>query len=338
MKISYRIVFFVIIISGLFLGWNLFGPISSTPEKKFFYIKTGSNYNDVQNELIKQHVLSSTFLFDIICKAIQYKEKVKPGRYEISGGTSLIGLIRKLKSGNQKEVRLVITKLRTKENLAQKIGSQFEADSQQVIRFLLNNDSLKAFEVDTNTVMSLIIPNSYLLWWNGSVGKIFSRLKTQHDYFWEGKRSAKAKRLGLNSNEVYTIASIVEEETNAQSDKGKIASVYINRLKKGMKLEADPTVKYAMRNFELKRILHGHLTFASPYNTYQNTGLPPGPICTPTISTIDAVLDAPATNYLFFVAKPDLSGYSNFSPDYSTHLINAKLYQQAINKLYQQED
>ena len=122
-----------------------------------------------------------------------------------------------------------------------------------------NNDSLKKYKIDTNSIMCLIIPNSYLLWWNGSFDKIINRLKSQHDLFWEGKRTEKAKKLGLSTNEVYTLASIVEEETNANADKGKVASVYLNRLKKGMKLEADPTVKYAMRNFELKRILFGHL-------------------------------------------------------------------------------
>jgi len=158
-----------------------------------------------------------------------------------------------------------------------------------------------------------------------------SRLKSQHDYFWEGRRMESAKKLGLNELQVYTIGSIIEEETNAESDKGKIASVYINRLKKGMKLEADPTVKYAMRNFSLTRIMYEHLKYLSPYNTYQITGLPPGPICTPSISTIDAVLESPKTDYIFFVAKPDFSGYSNFSNNYSKHLENAKLYQKALD-------
>ena len=303
-------------------------------EKKYFYIKTGSNYNNVREDILNQHIVSNTFYFDLICKLINYPQKIKPGRYEITPNTSLFGLIRKLKSGKQKEVRLVITKLRTKEDFAGKIGRQFEADSLKVIQFILNNDSLKKYQIDTNNMMSLILPNSYLFWWNGSVDKIITRLKAQHDLFWEGKRIEKAKKLGLTTNEVYTLASIVEEETNADADKGKIASVYLNRIKKGMKLEADPTVKYALRKFELKRVLHVHLAFSSPYNTYLNKGLPPGPICTPSINTIDAVLNAPTTDFLFFVAKPELNGYSNFSADYATHLSNAKLYQQALDRLY----
>ena len=285
-------------------------------------------------EIIKQHVVTNTLYFDFICKVINYPQKIKPGRYEITPTTSLFGLIRKLKSGKQKEVRLVISKLRTKEDFAGKIGRQFEEDSLKVIQFILNNDSLKKYQIDTNNMMSLIIPNSYLFWWNGPVDKILIRLKAQHDLFWEGKRTEKANKLGLTTNEVYTLASIVEEETNADADKGKIASVYLNRIKKGMKLEADPTVKYAMRKFELKRVLHVHLAYSSPYNTYLNKGLPPGPICTPSINTIDAVLNAPSTDFLFFVAKPELNGYSNFSADYATHLSNAKLYQQALDRLF----
>ena len=139
--------------------------------------------------------------------------------------------------------------------------------------------------------------------------------------------------MNFTPEEVYTIASIVEEETNKQSDKGLIASVYMNRIKKGMKLEADPTVKYAMRNFGLKRILHGHLDYPSLYNTYQHTGLPPGPICTPSITTIDAVLDAPQTNYIFFVAKPEFNGYSNFAATYQEHLVFANAYRRALDSL-----
>lgn len=334
MKRIFRLLTVSLLLFGIFSAYILFSPLAVSNEKKYFIVKTGSNFKNVQSEIVNQQILSSTFYFDIICKLINYPGKIKPGRYEITQSTNLFGLIRKLKSGQQKEVRLVINKLRTKEDLAGKIGRQFEADSLEAIHFICNNDSLKKYQIDTNTMMCLVIPNSYLFWWNGSIDKIIYRLKSQHDLFWEGKRTEKAKKLGLSTNEVYTLASIVEEETNADADKGKVASVYLNRLKKDMRLEADPTVKYALRNFELKRVLHGHLTYPSPYNTYLNKGLPPGPICTPSISTIDAVLNAPTTDFLFFVAKPDLNGLSNFSADYNTHLKYAKLYQDALDKLY----
>jgi UPF0755 protein len=333
MKRTLRLFIVIVFIFGLYVVWNFLGPVVSNPDQKYFYIKTGSSFEDVKSSLLNQKILSNTFFFDLISKRVKYHLNVKPGRYLINNRSNVISLMRTLKAGHQEEVRLVINKLRTKEDLASKIGANFEADSTEAIIFLTSNDSLAAFNLDTNTVMTVIIPNSYLMWWDGSFRKIFSRLKKQHDYFWEGKRTLQASKMGFSPEQIYTIASIVEEETNKESDKGNIASVYINRISKGMKLEADPTVKYAMRNFELKRILHGHLDYPSPYNTYYKTGLPPGPICTPSINTIDAVLQAPKTNYIFFVAKPDFNGYSNFASNYNEHLKFAKAYQKSLDSL-----
>ncbi|MEO6670804.1 MAG: endolytic transglycosylase MltG [Ferruginibacter sp.] len=324
--------FLILVIVAGYAVWNIFGPTVSPSSNKYFYIKTGSSYADVKKELLDQKIISGGFFFDRVAMQVKYDQRVKPGRYEIKKG-SIVDLIRMLKAGNQSAVRLVINKLRTKEDLAAKIGLNFEIDSASVMNFIGNNDSLVKYDVDTNTVMTLIIPNSYLFWWNSSLKSILDRFATQKKNFWEGERVQKANALHLTPDQVYTMASIVEEETNKAEDKGKIASTYINRLSKGMKLEADPTVKYAMRNFELKRILRGHLQYQSPYNTYQQTGLPPGPICTASINTIDAVLDAPVTNYLFFVAKPDLRGYSNFAETYSQHLVYAREYQQALDSL-----
>lgn len=333
MKRIIKIAAIIIALVLAYTGWNVFGPVVSAPKEKYFYIKSGSGYDDVKNQLSEQHVLNSFFFFDIISKRVGYNHNVKAGRYSIKNCSNIISLIRMLKSGRQAEVRLVINKIRTKEEFAGKIGNNFEADSAEAIKFLLSNDSLAPYRLDTNTVLTTIIPNSYLFWWNGSFKKIFERLKKQHDYFWEGERTQKAKSKGYSPEQIYTIASIVEEETNMEADKGKIASVYFNRVAKNMKLEADPTVKYAMRDFGLTRILHGHLDYPSQYNTYYKTGIPPGPICTPSINTIDAVLDAPKTDYIFFVAKPDFGGYSNFASTYSEHLQYAKAYQTALDNL-----
>lgn len=332
MKRILLLVCLIIFIIAGYAAWNIFGSTVSAPDGKYFYIKTGSSYADVKNDLLDQKIISGAFFFDRIAKQVKYDQRVKPGRYEIKKG-SLINLVRMLKSGKQAEVRLVITKLRTKEDFASKIGRNFEIDSVRFMNFISNNDSLSKYGLDSNTVMTILIPNSYLFYWNSSLPNILDRFSKQKQNFWEGTRTQKANALHLTPDQVYTIASIVEEETNQPEDKGKVASTYINRLAKGMKLEADPTVKYAMRNFGLKRILYGHLQYPSPYNTYRQTGLPPGPICTPSISTIDAVLDAPQTDYLFFVAKPDLRGYSNFAATYPQHLAFAKAYQQALDSL-----
>jgi len=323
----------VVSIAAIYAGWKVFGPTLSAPEGKYFYISTGTAFQKVKSDLQQQEIISGTFFFDKIARQVKYDKNVKPGRYEVKDGMSLYNLLKMLKSGKQSPVRLVINKLRTKEDLAKKIGQQFEADSLETIRFLASNDSLKSYGVDSHSVMTLVIPNTYLINWNSNFKKIFNRLKDEQEKFWNKERTQKAAAMNLTPQQVYTMASIVEEETNKLKDKGLIASVYMNRINKGMKLEADPTVKYAMRDFGLKRILYGHLTFPSPYNTYQNKGLPPGPISTPSSETIDAVLDAPTTNYIFFVAKPDFNGYSNFATTYPEHLKFAKEYQLALDEL-----
>ncbi len=320
-------------IAGLYLIWNILGPTVSVPQDNFFYIKTGSTYNDIRTSLLEEKVISGSFFFDKIATQLKYDKNIKPGKYEINNNSSLLSLIRKLKSGAQSPVKLVINKLRTKEDLASKLGKNFECDSLEVIHFITNNDSLQRYKLDTNTVMTAVIPNTYLFQWNGSFKKIFTRLNNEKGVFWTAERKEKAAAKNLTTSQVYTMASIVEEETNKPEDKLLIASVYRNRIANGQKLEADPTVKYAMRAFGLKRILQGHLQYESPYNTYKNTGLPPGPICTPSTKTIDAVLDSPETTYIFFVAKPDFKGYSNFATTYAEHLLFAKAYQKALDSL-----
>lgn len=325
--------FLVVVLFLAYCAWNIFGPVIHNPGKKFLYIPTGSTYQDVKENLLKNKIITSVFWFDKVADYADYPQKVKAGKYKVSGRMSLYHLVKMLRSGRQVPVNLVITKLRTKEDLAKKISSQFETDSLKVMRFMNNEDSVSQFDVDTNTIMTIVIPNTYTYFWNTSVGNIFKKLYKEDQNFWNAERKEKAKKLGLTPTQVYTLASIVEEETNKESDKGNIASVYINRLKKRMKLAADPTVKFALNDFSLKRIYHKHLEFASPYNTYLNTGLPPGPICTPSIKTIDAVLNSPQTDYLFFVARPDFSGYSNFASDYQQHQVYAKAYQKALDSL-----
>lgn len=332
MKKGILILLLIIVAVALYSAWQLFGPVVKAPEGGFFYVKTGDDINAIRQKLLDEKIISNTFFYRQVASYAKF-DRARPGRYKIENGSSLVDLVRKLRRGNQEPVRLVINKLRTKEDLAAKIGRQFECDSSEAIRTLLNNDSLKKFGVDTHTVMTLVIPNTYEINWNGNFEKIIGRLKAEHDRFWNEARMAKATAKRLSPEQVYTMASIIEEETNMKKDKELIASVYINRLKKGMKLEADPTVKYASRNFGLKRILHGHLKYPSLYNTYQVAGLPPGPISTASRESIDAVLNAPETDYIFFVAKPDFKGYSNFASNYEDHKKFARAYQKALDSL-----
>jgi UPF0755 protein len=335
MKTRKAILFILLIVAlvVIYCLWNVFGPVIQNPDNRFLYIKTGSNYQSVKDSLVKNKMLTNTFWFDKIAGYTHYPQKVKAGKYKVADGMSLYHLIKMLGTGKQVPVNLVITKLRTKEDLAKKIAANFETDSLTVMDFLNNEDSLRQFDVDTNTVMTDVIPNTYTYTWNTSIKNIFKKLYREEQKFWTDERRQKAARLGLTPKQVYTLASIVEEETNKQEDKGKIASVYVNRLKKGMKLAADPTVKFALKDFSLKRIYQKHLEFSSPYNTYLNSGLPPGPICTPSIKTIEAVLNSPDTDYLFFVARSDFSGYSDFASSYQQHQVYAKAYQQALDSL-----
>ncbi len=333
MKKIIGFLFILFLIITAYSAWQIFGLTISAPAEKFFYIKTGSNYNEVKISLQSQNIISGNFFFDKIAGQLKYPNNIKPGKYEIKDNSNLLSLIRMLNAGSQSPVKLIINKLRTKEDLASKIGRNFECDSTEVIGFLTSNDSLKNYKLDTNTVMTAIIPNTYSLKWNTTFKKLFGRLNDEQEKFWTDERLKKASAKNLTTKQVYSMASIVEEETNKPEDKLLIASVYRNRIAKGEKLEADPTIKYAMRNFGLKRILRGYLQYQSPYNTYINRGLPPGPICTPSMKTIDAVLDSPETDYIFFVAKPDFKGYSNFASTYAQHLIFAKAYQKALDSL-----
>nr|MBP6687689.1 endolytic transglycosylase MltG [Lacibacter sp.] len=322
---------------ALFFAWRFFGSATSFKEsKKYLYIYTGNaNQKAVMQSLTDSGILKNPGLFEMVAGRLKVWERLRPGKYEIEKGSSLFALARKLRNGSQTPVNLVITKLRTRKDLAALIGRKFETDSVAMFAYLINNDSLQKFGLDTNTVMTSVFPNTYSLLWNSGPQRIFQKLNEQRTKFWTNERKQKATVLGLTAEQVHTLASIVEEETIKHDEKPTIASVYLNRLKKGMNLGADPTVKFAVGDFTLKRILFGHInsTASSPYNTYRNKGLPPGPICTPSETTIDAVLNPAKTDYLFFCAKPNGKGYHAFAANDTDHLKNAKAYQQWLDSL-----
>ena len=325
----------ILLLAGGFCAWQVFGPTVSAPEGNYLYIKTGSTYQTLRQQLLEKKIINSAFFFDILAKQAKFTKNVKPGRYAIPNGMSVYNLVRILRAGRQSPVNLVITKLRLPEDLASKLAANFEVDSVSVMAFLSNADSMQHYQLNERTAMTVVIPNTYAILWNSSVSKIFRRLYTEKEKFWNDERRKKASALNMTPEEVYTMASIVDEETNKDEDRGNIASVYINRINSGQRLEADPTIKFALRNFGLKRIrdVHKNASAASPYNTYFVKGLPPGPICTALPRTIDAVLDAPVTDYIFFVARPDRSGLSNFTSSYTEHLVNAKNYQRFLDSI-----
>lgn len=319
---------------AVYIAYRVFGPNTKAfGDKKYFYVRTGSSYSDVLDGLEAQEVIRSRNSFDWVARELGYPTRVKAGRYQIKRGMSNFEIVKLLRSGRQAPVQLVITKIRTKDDFVRKICNNLEADSTTLRVLMQDQIYLRQFGLDSNTVMCAIMPNTYEYYWNTSAETAFTKLEKAREDFWTEERKTKARNLGLSMNEVTILAAIVEEETNKNDEKPLVSSVYLNRYRKGMRLQADPTVKFALQDFALKRIRENHTLFDSPYNTYRYTGLPPGPICTPSTKTLDAVLNTPDTDYLYFCARSDFSGYHAFASSYKEHLQNAHKYQAALNNL-----
>jgi UPF0755 protein len=330
------IIICILLAATLFFAWKVVGSNTAFEGKRYFlYIKTGSDFEDVSATIQKDHVLHNPGIFSLLAKKFDLPQKIKAGKYEIKNGESIINLIRTLKNGKQSPVNLIITKLRTKEDFARFAGKQLECDSTMIINYLNNSDSLKANGFDSNTVMTAIIPDTYTFYWNTTASRLFHKIAAEGKKFWTEERLQKARNVGLTPEQVYVLSSIIEEETNKYDEMPLMASVYINRVNTGMRLGADPTVKFAARNFAARRVTLKMISESaeSPYNTYRNAGLPPGPICTPSVKTIDAVLNAASTSYLYFCAKADFSGYHSFAATSAEHLKNARAYQKALDSL-----
>lgn len=324
----------LIVALALIFAWLIFGPATNFEAKsKYLYIKgNGDIKEQVQEQL--SAIIGGGAMFNFVASQAGMWGRLKPGRFEIKKGESVYNIVRTLRNNTQSPVKLVINKLRIKEDLAKLLAKNFAIDSAIAIQFLNSNDSLMQLGADTNTLFTSIIPDTYLFNWTTPLPGILKRVQREGENFWnKNNRLEKTAAAGLTSAQVYIIASIVEEETNKADDKGKIASVYINRMNKGMPLAADPTIKYALKDFSIKRIYYYQLKVVSPYNTYINKGLPPGPVCTPSQNTLDAVINAPKTDFLFFVATSDFSGYSHFSNNFAEHDRYAKEYQKALNEL-----
>jgi len=333
-KLFATILILIVLIGGI--GYVMVGLNATKFDAphKYIFVTTKSNAKDtVLSQLSGKNGIKNLGLFSFLTDKLQLWDRIKPGRFEIKKGESIKSILQTLRHNEQAPARLVVNKVRTRADFAGLIGRQFRLDSLTALNYLNNNDSLKFLGVDTNTVLSLVIPDTYLLNWNSSIRAIMERLQDYQKDFWASNdRTAKATKLGLTPLQVYIFASIVEEETNNNAEKGNVASVYYNRYKIDMPLGADPTIRFALNDFTIKRVLSGHLQVQSPFNTYKNKGLPPGPICTPSQKTIDAVLDQPSTKYLFFVAKSDFSGTHEFSETFQQHVQYANQYRDALDK------
>lgn len=313
---------------------EIYGPNVNTPGKEDFllYIPTGSDYTDVIALLEENQIIKDRKTFDWAAGKKNYAENIHPGRYRIRQNMSNNQLIDMLRSGLQEPVNVVINVARTPEDLAAKIAAQIEAGKEDMMMLMNDEAYLHTLGFTKETIIGMFIPNTYEFWWNTDARDFFARMKKEYDRFWNRERSGRAGEIKFSPNEVITLASIIISETNKEDEYRRIAGVYINRLNKGMRLQADPTVKFALGDFERQRILKVDTYVDSPYNTYLYAGLPPGPIAIPPVKAIDAVLKYEKHDYLYFCAKEDFSGYHSFARTLDQHNRNARLYQKALNR------
>ncbi|MCS7028309.1 MAG: endolytic transglycosylase MltG [Bacteroidia bacterium] len=311
--------------------WILNAAFSKAAQKDFvLYVKQSTTLQDVVKILQDNEVLSTPFNFKITAFLMGLKMP-KVGAYKIEKGFSNAKIAHLLLKGRQTPINVVFRTVRTPEDFAEFVAEKFNLHADSMLAALKNNQLLKEFGVKDTTVMSILIPDTYQMYWTATPKEIIQKFYQAYQKFWNAERIQKANEMGLTPLQVIILASIVEAETQKNDEKPTIAGVYLNRYFKKMKLQADPTVVFAAQDFTIKRVAGDILKIDSPYNTYLYEGLPPGPINNPSKISIDAVLNYQKHNYLFFCAKPDFSGYHVFAQDYQTHKKNAKSYQQALN-------
>lgn len=317
-------------ISGMTYYMRYFGP-SVTGNEKYLYVRTGSSFADVYKTIREKEIVADSTVFRWAAENMNYPQSIKPGKYKLTSGMSNRHLVNMLKSGNQEPVKLSFRGLRTKENFAGFIAKEIEADSASIMHLLDSADFVKHYGFSTENVYGMFIPNSYEMYWNIGAETFFKRMYDEYQKFWNKDRLTKANEIGLTPVQVNSLAAIVDAEALHDSEMPTIAGLYMNRYKKGIKLQADPTVIYANNDFSIRRVLNRHLTKESPYNTYLHTGLPPGPIMMPSIAALKAVLNYKKHDYIYMCAKEDFSGFHNFAKTEAEHRTNARKFQQALD-------
>lgn len=303
-----------------------------TSNEEYLYIHTGWTFEDVARTIADLEVVSDTSTFRWAAEKMNYPARVKAGKYRLEAGMNNRTLINKLGGGFQEPVRLRFDNIRLKEDFAGLLSRQLEPDSVAFINMLNEQTLIDSLGFTAQNFFGMFIPNTYEFYWNTSVERFTERMHNEYKRFWTDERREKASSLNMSPQEVSTLAAIVKGEALHVDEMPAIAGLYINRLRKGMLLQADPTVIFANNDFTIRRVLFRHLRKDSPYNTYIYAGLPPGPIMMPSISSIDAVLNYQKHSYLYMCAKDDFSGYHNFAVTLAEHNVNARKFQQALNE------
>ena len=321
----------LLLIAGL-VAFHLLTSVSKSDDTVYLYIDDDDTQDSV---LVKLQPLSSSAglaSLSTLLRHSNYSEHVRSGRYAIEPGDGPITVFRRLKNGQQTSFNLTIPEVRTMDRLAAVLGQKLMLDSATIAEALMSQETCQHLGFDTATIAAMFVPDTYEVYWNTTLDGLLERMQKEHDRFWQGERQAKAAQMQLTPVEICTLASIIDEETANTAEKPMIAGMYLNRLHQNMPLQADPTIKFALKQFELKRIWQKLLTIDSPYNTYRNEGLPPGPIKIASIKGIDAVLNHVDHDYLYMCAKEDFSGTHNFATTYQEHLQNAAKYSKALNE------
>lgn len=321
------------IVAGI-RGYQLYQYVFRANVKTEFvlYIPINATYKQVTDSLTMNDALLSLKAFQWVSKKKEYAKSVKTGRYLLKKGMNTNQIVNMLKGGLQTPLNVTFNNVRTKEDLAGKVSKYLIADSLSILNLFYDEKKIEESGFSAETYRTMFIPNTYQFYWTTSAEEFAERMKTEYDRFWNVERRKKAENINLSPVEVTILASIVQSETAKNEEMPRIAGLYINRLNRGQLLQADPTVKYAVGDFSLKRILNVHLEVDSPYNTYKNTGLPPGPINFPETSAIDAVLNYEKHNYMYMCAKEDFSGYHSFAVTFDEHNRNAAKYRAALDR------
>ncbi len=325
------IIFIGLVGTLIFYYLRYFGP-NVTDKQPYLYIHTGEGYDQLYKNIREEGIVKDTTTFNWAAHNMKYVNRVKPGKYRLTPGMSNRKFINMLLSGNQEPVKLSFHNLRLKEQFAGFAAKKLEPDSASIIRLLDSVDFVKQYGFTTDNVYSVFIPDSYEIYWNTTPEKLFKRMYDHYKNFWTPARKQKAAAINLSPVQVSVLASIVDAEALHDDEMPTIAGLYLNRLKKGQKLQSDPTVIFATKDFTIKRVLNRDLLTNSPYNTYMYTGLPPGPIMMPSANAINAVLDYKKSDYIYMCAKADFSGYHAFANNKAEHEANARKFQQALNE------
>ncbi|BDD06179.1 endolytic transglycosylase MltG [Aureibacter tunicatorum] len=319
---------FIFYFYQMFTGPNIL--VSKQPQTVF--IPANSTFRDVQNIMYDQDVVQDMVSFSFVSKILKYQDNIKPGRYVFEPNMNNVEAVRKLRAGDQDPLTVTFNNVRTSLDLAEKITANIELETEEFLKVLHDSTLFSSFGFNHENKMAMYIPNTYEVYWTIDADELIKKLHSQYKSFWNEDRKSKAAEIGMTPVEISILASIVQAESKVFEEQPTIAGVYINRLKRGIPLQADPTVVFAVGDFEIKRVLNEHLEIDSPYNTYKYAGLPPGPINLPEARVIDAVLNFEKHSYLYFCAKEDFSGSHNFAKTLSEHNINAAKYQRALSR------